>query len=298
MAYTMSYDISRMILAGQKEVFTQNFDTYPVEYPEFTVHKTANKKTETYDSMGNLKAAEEKTEGGAIAYGSVGQAYQTSITNVVVANGFAHTMESIKYDLYGVVNSIQAKELARTMREYEESKAIAWVDNALTVNLADGQPIGSDSHPLVDSASLNDTLATASDIADPDNHKTMINMFYDFLNQAGGKMKTRPTDGLTHHANQLTIEEVYRSINKANEFSNTKNTLPMIKWHYSTYISSKTAWMMWDNRFDHILFQWFMKTEMDQDEDKISTKNFYINSLAMYNTGAVPNIGIVYNAGV
>jgi hypothetical protein len=297
MGYMLTADISRMILSGQKEIFTENFNSYPIEYPAFTTAKNATKKTETYDSMGNLKAAEEKAEGGPITYGSVSQAYQTSITNKVIANGFAHTMESIRYDLYGVVNSVKAKELARTMREYEEALAIYWFDNAITVNLTDGQPLGSLTHPLVDSASVNVTLATAATIADPDNHKTMINMFYDFKNHAGGPMVCRPTDGLTHYANQLTVEEVYRSINKANEFSNTKNTLPSVNWHYSTYISSKTAYAMWDNRFDHVCVQWFAKTEMDQDQDKISTKNFYMNSLAMYNTGAMPNVGFVYNAG-
>lgn len=297
MAYTMTTHISRMIVAGQKEIFTKNFDSYPIEYTAFTTPKTANKKSETYDSMGNLKAAEEKAEGMPINYGAVSQAYQTTITNKTWANGFAHTMEAIKYDLYGVINSIKAKELSRTMRELEEKNAIYWIDNAIATNLADGQPIGSDSHPLVDSPLLNDTLATAASIKIPENHKTMINMFYAFKNHAGGPMKSNPTDALTHYVNQLDVEEIYGSTLKANEMSNTKNALPSLKWHYTTYASSQTFWMMWDNKFDHIIFQTFMNTEMDQDEDKISTKNMYFNAIAMYQTGAVPNIGIVYNAG-
>lgn len=298
MATMITPDISRMIVLGNREVFTKNFDSYPLEYPEFTTPKQATKKTEMYDSMGNLKAAEEKPESGAITYGSVSQAYQTSITNKVWANGFSHSMEAILYDLFGVVNSIKAKELARTMREAEEARAVYWIDNATTINLADGQPLGSNSHPLVDSALLNDTLATASAINDPDNHQTMINMFYDFKNHAGKPMVTRPTDALTHYSNQLTVEEIYKSINKPNEMSNTKNVLPQMKWHYSTYMSSKTAWEMWDSRFEHIIFQWFQKTQMDQDQDIISTKDFYINALAIYETGALPNIGYVHNDGV
>lgn len=297
MAYTITDDISRMITAGQKEIFTGNFESYPIEYTSFTQAKTANKKTETYDSVGNLKKAEEKPEGLPISYGKITQAYQTSITNKTWANGFSHSMEAIKYDLYNVVNSAKAKELARTMRELEEELAISMVDNALTVNLADGQPLASDSHPLVDSASVNDTLATASSLKVPENHKAMINMFYDFKNHAGGKMKSYPTDALTHYQNQMDIEEIYASINKANEISNTKNSLPKIRWHYSTYIADTNAWMMWDNRFDHLLFQTFMNVEMAQDEDKISTKNMYFNAISMLNVGAVPNIGIVYNAG-
>ena len=40
-----------------------------------------------------------------------------------------------------------------------------------------------------------------------------------------------------------------------------------------------------------------MKTAFDNDEDKISTKNLYLNAIAMYQTGALANIGIVGNAG-
>jgi phage major head subunit gpT-like protein len=70
-----------MIVAGQKEIFTKNFDSFPIEYPSFTTPKKATKKSETYDSMGNLPAASEKVEGGNISYGKVEQAYQTTITN-------------------------------------------------------------------------------------------------------------------------------------------------------------------------------------------------------------------------
>jgi hypothetical protein len=297
MAYTITTDVSRMLLAGQKEIFTRNFDMYPKEYEWFTTPKKATKQTETYDSMGNLKAAARKVEGDAITYGKVTQAYQTSITNYTWANGYEVTIESTKYDLYGVLNSVKAKELARTMRELEEANAIYWVDNATAVNLADGVPLASNSKPLTDSASLNDTLATSSSIAVPDNHQTVINMFYNFKNHAGGPMRAIPNKAFTHYVNQFTVEEVYKSINRANEFSNTKNVLPKISWGYSTYISSQTAWMMWDSSFEHILFQWFMKNAFDADTDKIYTKNMYFNSIAMYNTGCLPNIGIVYNAG-
>ena len=297
MAYTITADISRMLLAGQKEIFTRNMEAYPIEYPNFTTRKDSNKQTETYDSMGNLKAATQKVEGDKINYGKVTQAYQTSITNYTWANGYEVSLEATKYDLYGVINSVKAKELARTMRELEETNAVYYIDNAATVNLADGVPLASISHPLVDSASLNNTYATAATIKDPDNHTTMINMFYAFKNHAGGPMKTRPNKGLTHFVNQLTVEEIYGSINKSQEISNTKNVLPKIQFTYSTYMSSQTAWMMWDTSFEHIIMQWFMGTDFDADTDKIYTKNMYFNAISMYGTGCLPNIGVVYNAG-
>lgn len=298
MSYTMTADISRMITAGQKEIFNKNFEAFPIEYPAFTTEKTATKETETYDSMGNLKAAEEKVEGDGITYGKVRQAYQTSIKNKTWANGYEVTLEATKYDLYGQVNSIKAKELSRTMRELEENNAVRWVDGAFTLNLADGVPLCSDSKPLLEvPGTFNDTLATASTLTDPDNHKDMVKMFSAFKNHQGGPMKSYPNKGLTHSQNMLDIEEIYGSANKANEMSNTKNVLPKISWSYSTYMASVIAWFMWDSKFEHILMQWFEKTQFDSDEDKISTKNLYLNAIAMYQSGALPNIGLVGNQG-
>lgn len=296
MAYMITADESRMITAGQKEIFMKNFESFAIEYTEYTTPKKATKKTETYDSMGNLQAAVEKIEGGNIQYGKVEQAYQTSITNKTWANGFAHTIEAIKYDLYGVVNSVKAKELSRTMRELEEANAAYWLDNAFAVNMTDGQPLCTNSRPLFNvPGSFNDTLTTGG--LTPDNLKTAIAMFARFKNHAGGPMKSRASDLITHSVNMITVEEIFASTLKAYELSNTSNKLPKLTPHYSTYMASETAWFLEDKNFDHILFQWFMKTEFDSDEDKTNTKNLYYNAIAMYQTGALPNIGIVGSAG-
>jgi hypothetical protein len=296
MAYTMTTDISRMIVAGQKEIFMKNFDQFPIEYTGFTTDKKATKKSETYDSMGNLQAAQEKLEGGSIAYGKVEQAYQTTITNKTISNGYAVTLEATKYDLYSVVNSVKAKELARTMREYEEASAVVHIDNAATTALADGATLATNSRPLFNvPGTFNDTLTTGG--LTPDNLKTAFQMFSQFKNHQGGPMKSVPNRLVTSSYNMLTVEEIFGSTLKAYELSNTSNKLPKVKAVYSTYMSSSTAWFLEDSNFDHILFQWFMKTVFDSDEDKINTKNLYLNAIAIYNTGCLPNIGIVYSAG-
>jgi len=294
-ARTASADISRMITVKQKEVFLKNFDPFPIEYPEFTTEKKATKKTETFDSMGNLSAAEVKPEGGSISYGKVEQAYQTEITVQTYAKGFQHTMEAIKFDLNGVMEAAKAKELARVARECEEARAIYWVDNAVAVNLADGVPLGSDSRPLFNSGGTNDTLTTGA--LAPTTINTAVGMFSQFKNHQGGPMKCRVTDGLTNAINMLTVEEIMKSALRAYELSNTSNQLPKIAWHYSSYMSSTTAWMLWDKSFEHILMLWFEKTQFGQDEDKRDTLDLYYNYYAIYESGCLPNVGLVYSAG-
>ena len=296
MAYTITTDISRMLLAGQKEIFLKNYDPFPIEYTMYTTPKTANKKTETYDSMGNLQAAQEKPEGDAINYGKVEQAYQTSITNKTWANGFAHSLEAIKYDLYGVINSAKAKELARTMRDLEEANGIRPWNDAFTVALADGQPLCTNSRPLFNlPGQFNDTLITGA--LNYDNIKAGTNQFAFFKNHQGGQMKSSPDRLFTHAVNMITVEEILYSQKKAYEFSNTENKLPTLKGVYSHYLTSQTAWFLEDSTYEHVLFQWFMKTEFDFDEDKRSTKNMYFNAINIHQTGALPNIGIVGSLG-
>jgi uncharacterized Tic20 family protein len=102
---------------------------------------------------------------------------------------------------------------------------------------------------------------------------------------------------MTHAWNQFTVEEMYQSTNKAGETSNTKNVLPRdIKWQYSHYLSSTTAYFMWDRRFQHALFVWWMKTDFS-DEVDFDTKNLKLAVIAMYETCTLPNVGIVGNPG-
>jgi hypothetical protein len=296
MARMITADESRMIVAGQKEIFMKNLESFAIEYTEFTTDKSSTKETETYDSIGNLQAASQKQEGDSITYGKVQQAYQTSIKNLTWANGFQHTLEAIKYDLYGVVKSVKAKELSRTMRELEEGRASRWLDNAFTTNLADGAPLCTNSRPLFNvPGSNNDTLTTGA--LTPDSLKTGVSMFSQFKNHQGGPMKSKPSDLITHSYNMITVEEIFASTLKAYELSNTSNKLPKLKPVYSTYMTSLTAWFLRDRNFDHILFQWFMKTVFDQDEDKVNTKDMFFNALAIYETGCLPNIGVVGSQG-
>ncbi len=299
MATTITSDIARMLEVDLTDVFTDNYNAYPLEWPSFCTERKATKLTMKYDSMGNIAAAQQKTESDTIQYRKITQAYQTSVTMKTVVNGISFSMESKKYDQYGVLVEAQGQELARTMREYEENRVIRWYDNLTTAGyaLSDGQVWQTDSRPCKNSASTNDTSATASSLNTPENHKTMIKMFADFKNHAGGKMKSYPTDGLSHRYNMAVIEENYQSERKAQEFSNTKNVLPSINWHYSTYVASTTQWTMYDKRYPNLLFVRFSGIDHNAYEDVKDTLDFFYNTVEIFETCVLPNIGIVHNAG-
>lgn len=299
MPKTMSADISRMtVIGGNKEVFTKNFDSIAIEYPGFTTPKTADQWIEYYDSMGNLSAGQEKYEDVALVYGKVTQAYQTKIETRGWYNGYSHTAEALLKDRQSVIRSVKAKELARTMRDLEEKRAIYWLDNAFdTVTLSDGAYLCSNTHPCLNaSGTYNDTLTTGA--LSPDTLKTAIQMFADFKNHAGGPMQSDPKILITHKYNMLAVREILGSDRQAYEFSNTKNVLPDLKPVFSRYLTSKTAWFLEDTDYEHILFQWFKKTEFGEAEDEVkSPGDMFLRAIAYYNTGALPNVGIVGSQG-
>ena len=300
MAVTMMSDLSRMLEAGITDVFTDNFKAYPIEWPEFVTRKTADKEVMKYDSMGNIAAAQEKVEGGSFTYRKISQAYQTTVRMKTWGNGVRFTMEAKAYDLYKTTVETEGVELARTIRELQENNVIKWIDNVAAAGyaLADGQPIASNSHPCKDApGTVNDTYATASTLTDPENHKTMIKMFADFKNHAGGFMKTYPNKGLSHRYNMSDIEEIYQSDRKANEFSNTKNVLPTISWKYSTYMTDTNAWGMWDDRYPHLIYVEYQGVQKNAGQDKELTLDFWYNAYEMYNTSCLPNVGIIWNDG-
>jgi hypothetical protein len=296
MSYIQRSDISRMLEEGQKEIFMENLNSFVTQYPSFTTEKTSNKAAETYDSIGNLKAASEKVEGGDITYGKVTQAYQTTITNKTWTNGLEYTYEAVKDDLYGCINSVRAKELAHTMRNLEEETAIGWLDNAFATALADGKVLCANDHPCKDAAGVtNDTLTTGA--LSPANLKTGLQMFSRFKNHAGKPMTAHANRLITHEVNMFTVQEILKSQLQANEVSNTINVLPSLQQVYLRFLSSETAWFLEDTNFTHIIFQWRERTGFAADQDNIRTKNYYFNALARYNCGALPNIGIVGSAG-
>jgi hypothetical protein len=94
----------------------------------------------------------------------------------------------------------------------------------------------------------------------------------------------------------MTVEEIYNSAKKAEVTTNTENKLTKLKWQYSNYLSSETAYFMWDSRFPHVHFVWWMRTDFSNEVD-FDTKNLKLAVIAMYETCSVPNVGIVGNAG-
>lgn len=286
-------DIARAMFVGQNKYFFEIMNApRREEYKLISTPENSTKKAETYDTIGNLQAAQVKNEEAEIQYGKVTEAYQTTLTNKTVANGFFVSMEAEEDDQYGIVDKVRTKELARTMQVLREKEVAAVYNNYLTTVGADGKTMCADDHPLLGTAGVNDNKSTLT-TPSPDNFIAVANMFNSIKNHAGDPMDTEATAGLFHRNYTALVTAILQSSNKALEQSNTKNTVPSLRAIFNRYIN-QLPWFFLDEQIESVVFQRRKALTTNYHLDKQKTLNMYYNAVERYVAGFInPGFGIV-----
>jgi hypothetical protein len=286
-------DIAKAMFIETKEVFKKNLKKYTkAEWKVFMTMKDSKKSQETYDTVGNLKPAENKPEGDPINYGKITDGYTTTVINKTWANGFKVSMEAKEDDKWGLVDMTKTSELARTMMSLRERNSADVWDNVLTDVGADGVAHASNSHPLLNTdAAVNDNLALgAFSFA---NYDTVVRMFNDWKNQYGEKFETKPDSVLLNIKNQTEAIALLSSNLKPFENTNTKNTIPQLTLKFASYIS-EILYHFIDSTIDSAIMQKRKGMSPEYDYDKRSTFNFYFNVHERYQTGMInPGFGFI-----
>ena len=295
---TTRADIARAMYIGTKEVFMENLKKQPTEeWKAYATVKTSDKMEETYDSVGNLKPAHIKAEGDPVVYGDIKQAYQTTIRNETVANGFSVTMEAQEDEQWGVVPEVKVNELIRTMISKKEQAVASVWDNVVTAVGADGVPYASNIHPLLnDGTKRNDNLV--EDTFDIDSYEEGVKRFNHWYNHYGDKFFTRPSALLAHRDRQTYIFAMLQSQLRPFEDKNTKNTIPQLKTIFSSYINSLQVHLL-DESIDSAIFQKRKGLTDGYDYDERGTFNYYYNVHERYKAAMInPGFGFVTITGV
>lgn len=305
MADTRVSDIARMTEAGVNEVFNAAAKKPRVlEYKPICREVKGDKQICKYDSLGAIGPAVVKAEGDTITFRKLEQAYETTIESTTKTNGVMASIEALKYDLKGVVEKTFGEPLVRTMITLKE-KAVADVYNdSFTTNGADGVAQVSNSHPLVNSALVNDNLltgemSTTTIVA----AKNMFNRIYD---QAGELFDTAPTHLLIHPNKLYLALQLLNSQLMALELSNTKNVLQdvhalkIITNRYLDYNTGTDAspWFLLDKTLDAgVVLQNFEDLSIDRWFEP-SDLSFRGVAWEMYGCGMVaPGYGIIGSQG-
>lgn len=291
MAGTMRSDIAKAMYIGSKEIFKKNLEARSEqEWKSYMTVKSSDMMEEKYETIGNLKPATEKLEGASIQYGKITDGNTTTIKNKTYANGFEVSMEATEDDKWKVIADAKASELVRTIVDLKEENCAAVWNSVQTTVCADGKYYADNDHPLLNTdAEVNNNLgtgvidATSTGFATWDN---MIKMFKDIHNHYGKRFMTKPTAALMSINRQTTIMALLNSQLKPFEASNTKNTIPVLKLIFGSFLDDTMVHFL-DETIDSAILQVRKGIVTDYEYDNKDTFNFYFNIHERYRAGMI-----------
>lgn len=291
MAGTRRADIAKAMYIGSKEIFKKNLESRKEqEWKAYMSVKTSDSSEEKYETIGNLKPATEKLEGAPIEYGKITDGRTTTIVNKTWANGFEVSMEAKEDDKWKLIADAKASELVRTIVDLKEENCAKVWNEVQTRISADGQAYASNAHPLLNTGAFtNDNLATGVIDATGTGFTTWdntIKMFKEIKNHYGKKFTTKPTSALMSINRQTTVMALLGSQLKPFEASNTKNTIPVLKLIFGSFLDDLLVHFL-DETIDSAVIQVRKGIVTGYDYDERSTFNFYFNIHERYNVGMI-----------
>jgi hypothetical protein len=225
------------------QTFFEAWDEEPEEWSRFLQAQQSNQHNETYQSFAGTVRWKTKEE--------MKNAEQDTfqLANLIVSEHTPYgveiilSREEIDDSKYDEVMDMTA-DAGRAGRNTVEQNSVSMLDNAFTVNQYDGQPLISASHPYgktgVTGVQSNLITGGITDV----NVKVGINTFNTLNDEAGKRIKMRPTRFISHMNNQFEFATVFQSSQRAGTANNDDNVLPSMEFVGSTFMASTTAWFL------------------------------------------------------
>lgn len=225
------------------ETFFEAWDEEPEEWSKYLLNETSNQHNETYQSFAGTARWKTKAE--------MQNAQQDTfeLADLIVTEHTPYGVEIIlsREDIddqqYGETMEMTA-DAGRAGRNTVEQNSIGVLDNAFTTTQYDGKVLCASDHPYrktgVTGTQSNLATGALSDV----NVKAGINLFNTLNDEAGKRIRMRPSKLITHANNQFEVATIFQSSQRAGTANNDTNTLPNMEFVFSTFLSSQTAWFL------------------------------------------------------
>lgn len=224
MAMTLMTNIGNLIYPGIQLIFNKAMKRPRVlQYKPLVMERTVRDYYGYYETMGNLGPAQVFVEGNSINYDRIRHNNRTTITAQVIAKGVQGTMQAMHFDLYDEIKKNFGAPILDTLINKKERIVADQYNDSFSTTAADGKYVVDDDHPLLESALVNNNLASGELL--PDNIMDAKNQFNFIYDQAGEFFPTRPTHLAVHPNKMYRVLAILNSNLMALELSNTKNTL-------------------------------------------------------------------------
>ena|SRR3990167_5239721 len=193
MANITTGNYAKAMYPGVNAWFGKSYNEFSVEWTALYDSFKSNRNYEEDVFQTSLGLASVKTEGSPVTYDSMRQGWTVRYTHVVYANGFIVTKEAFKDDLYDVVGSRGAQELAFSMRQTKETVASNPYNRAFNSSYTggDGLELCSTAHVNISGGTWQNELTNAADLSETALEQACIDMSK-WQNDRGLKVNITP----------------------------------------------------------------------------------------------------------
>ena len=291
-------NFGQLLTPIHKKIFFETYTELDEQYTKIFTTFDMKKREETFPHMGAFGLWEENTEGNTINQDKMSQGDTATFEARRFDKGYEVTWELVKDDLYNVMNGIgkggSAKALGRGLRATIESDAASVLNNGFANTGYDGVALFANNHPLADSASLGNNLATGA-LSDTTLKDALINA-RDHRDEANIRIMARPKKLIVPTELEYTAKAIVMSSGPAGELSNDKNTVPSLGIHVLDYLSSATAWFVQADNIENLMFGWREKALFDSQSIQ-KTVDHFMYGYARWDSGYCDWRGIVGSTG-
>ena len=225
------------------ETFFEAWDEEKEEWPEFLQNETSNQHNETYQSFAgtaNWQAKAEMVNANQDSY---------NLADLIVTEFNPYGVEIILSREYiddSKYNEVidMTRDAGHAGRNTVEQNAVSVLDNAFTTAQYDGKVMCASDHPYRKTGLAGTQSNLATGAINDVNIKAGINLFNTLNDEAGKRIKMNPSNFITHRNNQFEVATVFQSNQRSGTGNNDKNVLPDMKFTFSTFMTSTTAWFL------------------------------------------------------
>lgn len=279
MAVIFTGNHPKALWPGVKAWFGAVYDQWPSEYVQLYDVKTSTKNFEEDVEQSSFGLAPIKPEGAPTSYDQHQQGALKRYVHVAYSLGYIVTREELADNLYAEVSMTRAKSLAFSMTQTRENVGANVYNRATTAGYtgADGQLLGSATHPAYTGVSQSNLLSTAAALSEAALEDHCVNVML-ALNSRGLKISLRPTSLVVAPTNSFEAERILKS-NQQNDTANnainalrSKGAVP--DYQVNHYLTGANRWFLRTNApngmqwIDREMVNFQKDTDFDTDNAK------------------------------
>lgn len=273
MATTTSGAFSSLMAPGLRKVYFEELKDWPEEYSQIANVLSSERQYEEDLVLGGLGAFMRKGEGEPIQYDTGKQGSKVRYTHISFGLGFRVTREAKDDDLYNVIGTRMAKQLARSARQTVELEFGALMDDTFAASPTykgwDAKCLCSASHSSVFGATMTNRPATDVDLGMSSLRAAMENL-ENTLDERGFPVMKRGALLIVGPSFQWVAKELTQSPNRPYTTDNEINVIKDLGLKYMVYHygSDDDAWWLVAPKAEQdVKFFWRTRPELKNSDD-------------------------------